>query len=463
MGALTNIRKRVDESFSLYSPFQSLNSPSFHRYSNQIDTRLAKKPKISSVIDSPEKLDSSPKSIVSRLQRYPEPTRPLPREVHAPCRVTKCGFLSSSSGALKKSRGSGFRERADDMGNVFNVLRGKYEQAKTTALGSLQHVKMVKEADVEEPPSKTDIVVSEDSSDVQIVEDGNEVRSVISDDHRAPEPDGLVPESHNLDKKVLENGIALASSSAMSDLSKVEEAKKMLGSLSLDREAYKNLLGTVERNYSGKLRTLQLEIDVEMAKLHSIRSLQSLKQELEELKKPEEPKKTEKDSLHEPFVPLTEEEQEEVAKAFSNANRNNGLHNLPLLKGKDAVIVMRRLIGGRNGYDYKSVRRWTTQKKLGYGLIDCDKIFVPIHKEVHWCLAVINKMEKKFQYLDSLGGRDAHVLKVLARYFVDEVKDKSGQDIDVSSWDREYVEDLPEQQNGLIERLQQIKIGVEAP
>lgn len=491
MGALTNIRKRVDESFSLYSPFQSLNSPSFHRYSNQIDARLAKKPKISSVINSPEKLDSSPQSIVSRLQRYPEPTRPVPREVHAPCRVTKCGFLSSSSGTLKKSRVSGFRERADDMGNVFNVLRGKYEQAKKTALGSLQHVKMVKEADIEEPPSKTDIVVSEDSTDVQIVEDGNEVRSVISDDHQAPEPDGLVLESHNVDKKVLENGIAPASSSAMSDLSKVEETKKMLGSLSLDREAYKRLLGTVERNYSGKLRTLQLEIDVEMAKLHSIRSLQSLKQELEELKKPEEPKKIEKDSLREPFVPLTEEEQEEVAKAFSNANRRKVLVShensniqitgeilqclkphawlndevinlyLELLKERERrepkkflnchffnTFFYKKLIGGRNGYDYKSVRRWTTQKKLGYGLIDCDKIFVPIHKEVHWCLAVINKMEKKFQYLDSLGGRDAHVLKVLARYFVDEVKDKSGQDIDVSSWDREYVEDLPEQQNG---------------
>jgi len=245
------------------------------------------------VINSPEKLGSSRQSIVSRLQRYPEPTRQLPREVHAPCRVTKCGFLSSASGTLKKSRVSAFREKADDMGNVVNVLRCKYEQAKQSALGSLQHVKVVKGADVEELPSKTDIVVSEDSSDVQIVEDGNEVRSVISDDHRAPERNGLLLETQNLDKKVLENGIVLASSSAMSDLSKVEETKKMLGSLSLDRAAYKNLLGTVERNYSGKLRTLQLEIDVEVAKLHSIRSLQSLKQELDELKKPEVLKKPE--------------------------------------------------------------------------------------------------------------------------------------------------------------------------
>lgn len=37
-----------------------------------------------------------------------------------------------------------------------------------------------------------------------------------------------------------------------------------------------------------------------------------------------------------------------------------------------------------------------------------------------------------------------------ARYFVDEVKDKTGKDIDVSSWEKEFVEDLPEQENGFV-------------
>lgn len=31
---------------------------------------------------------------------------------------------------------------------------------------------------------------------------------------------------------------------------------------------------------------------------------------------------------------------------------------------------------------------------------------------------------------------------------MDEVKDKSGKEIDVSSWKQEFVEDLPEQENG---------------
>ena len=35
-----------------------------------------------------------------------------------------------------------------------------------------------------------------------------------------------------------------------------------------------------------------------------------------------------------------------------------------------------------------------------------------------------------------------------ARYYADEVKDKSGKDINFSSWKHECVEDLPVQKNG---------------
>ncbi|KAI3713766.1 hypothetical protein L1987_72352 [Smallanthus sonchifolius] len=112
------------------------------------------------------------------------------------------------------------------------------------------------------------------------------------------------------------------------------------------------------------------------------------------------------------------------------------------------TFFYKKLISGRAGYDYKAVRRWTTQRKLGYSLLECDKIFVPVHKQIHWCLAVIDKKEEKIQYLDSLGGIDKQVMRVLARYIVDEVKDKNGEDIDVTSWQQEYVTDLPNQENG---------------
>lgn len=42
-----------------------------------------------------------------------------------------------------------------------------------------------------------------------------------------------------------------------------------------------------------------------------------------------------------------------------------------------------------------------------------SQIFVPIHKEIHWCLAVINKKDQKFQYLDSLRGYDTKVMQLL--------------------------------------------------
>ncbi|KAF8721071.1 hypothetical protein HU200_023486 [Digitaria exilis] len=101
----------------------------------------------------------------------------------------------------------------------------------------------------------------------------------------------------------------------------------------------------------------------------------------------------------------------------------------------------------KNGYDYKSVKRWTTRRKLGYELIDCDKIFVPVHKDVHWCLAIINMKENTFQYLDSLGGMDHNVTNILARYITEEVKEKSSKAIDARLW-REEIVDIPLQQNG---------------
>ncbi|KAL2620875.1 hypothetical protein R1flu_001080 [Riccia fluitans] len=107
-----------------------------------------------------------------------------------------------------------------------------------------------------------------------------------------------------------------------------------------------------------------------------------------------------------------------------------------------------KLYKDKRSYDYKAVRRWTTQKKVGYSLADCDKILVPIHQDIHWCLAVINIRDKKFEYLDSLGGVDNAVLKVLARYIADEAKDKGGIELDSSTWDIAFPQDIPQQLNG---------------
>ncbi|XP_061999000.1 ubiquitin-like-specific protease 1A [Rosa rugosa] len=192
-------------------------------------------------------------------------------------------------------------------------------------------------------------------------------------------------------------------------------------------------------------------------------------------------------AAHEHFIPLTDEEHDAVEKAFSSADDevlvtdkslnikitgenfrclkprawlNDEVINvyLKLLKEREkrdpnkflkchffSTFFYKKLIN--EGKVYNSVRRWTSKHNLGYSLIDCDKIFVPIHKGDHWCLAVINKADQKFQYLDSRKGKDEEVMEVLAKYYVDELKDKSEEEIDVSFWKREFVKDLPEDFN----------------
>ncbi|CAN6468104.1 unnamed protein product [Victoria cruziana] len=244
------------------------------------------------------------------------------------------------------------------------------------------------------------------------------------------------------------------------------------------RPAYKELQESIAKNRETSLRSLGDQIKLTEAKFAA----------LDFIRKQTKPAK--KDEFHKPFSPLTDEEEEEVTVALTGSNRreclvfhessnieitrnilqcllpgawlNDEVINLylELLKEREIrnpkqflrchffnTFFYKKLIGG-SGYDFKAVRRWTTQKKIGYALIECDKIFVPIHREIHWCLAVINVREQKFQYLDSLGGRDYQVLKLLARYLSDEVKDKNDKVMDFTSWEKEFVADLPEQQNG---------------
>ncbi|CAL5061074.1 unnamed protein product [Urochloa decumbens] len=196
--------------------------------------------------------------------------------------------------------------------------------------------------------------------------------------------------------------------------------------------------------------------------------------------------------LSEPFTPLTDKDEREVNALLYDSGHSNeiivthGPSNIEITKEKleclrprgwlnDEVINLyiellkergkrkperflkchffntffyKKLTCGIDGYDFQSVRRWTTFKKLGYGLIECEKIFIPVHRDMHWCLAVINMKEKTFQYLDSLGGWGHDVLRVLARYVMDELKDKSNIEIDTTSWVEEVSDCLPLQHNG---------------
>ncbi|KAK7264642.1 hypothetical protein RJT34_32251 [Clitoria ternatea] len=456
-----------------------------HNFSSPNSCR-SKRPRVSTMSRNQTQSLLSSTSVNSRVSRYPEAKLPLHREVHAPCRPHK--FDLSTSYRKKLSwKGSGYFQEEGNYRDEESMLYKNYQRAKKSALATFRFQEKGKEV-VELDNDSHMVMVSEDSSveEVHFVrEDGGEGTG-----HKWQESDLVMTEVKDLDAKVIvvhDGTQQQSTSSVVSELTNGDlnavKAAKLLDTLSLGPEhdlsnvsAYKKLLEAAGKR-TDKLNRLDVEIKLSEKRRSMFDLLRPKKEQVKE------------ESL-EPFIPLTKEEEVEVACSFSADRKkilvtheksnieitgekfqclrpgawlNDEVINLylELLKERErrepqkflnchffSTFFYKRLISGNNGYDFKSVRRWTSQKKLGYGLHECDKIFVPIHKEIHWCLAIINKKDKKFQFLDSLKGVDAQVLKVLARYFVDEVKDKTGKDLDVSSWEREFVEDLPKQQNG---------------
>ncbi|QCE13269.1 ubiquitin-like-specific protease ESD4 [Vigna unguiculata] len=422
MGAMTTNRKRTEECMNV-----NLTNSDSSRKRSKLSTKPA----------------PSATSAVARLSRYPQVSAPLAREVHAPCRPTKFPLAARVSIRV-----------GDAMGNA---LITKFEKAKRSTLEKCRSV----------------------------VEKGKEV-IVVDAESDEPCADSSVEEPHGDGDKFRVQQQSQSTLSFDSELRnaelKVASRGKLWGSeTQLDVEsvhAYKKLLEDVGRR-NGTFQRLNFEIDLNEKRRDHFNLLRP-KKELDE----------ESEALQEPFVALSSEEEDEVERAFS-ANRwtilvthehsnieitgekfqclrstgwlNDEVINLylALLKEREQrqshkflkchffnTFFYKRLISGPNGYDFKSVRRWTSQRKLGYSLLECDKIFVPIHQEIHWCLAVINNKDKKLQYLDSMKGEDSSVLEKLAKYFADEVKDKNGKDIGVNTWKKEFVKDLPVQKNG---------------
>nr|XP_023876063.1 ubiquitin-like-specific protease ESD4 [Quercus suber]POE81666.1 ubiquitin-like-specific protease esd4 [Quercus suber] len=465
MGARTSNRKREDEFLSFNRAIPSQNSSDFH---------VSKRLRFSPMHQSPERPVVSSNSSVARLSRYPAVTPRFGREVHAPCRILNYGV---STGLNRKSelRTGGILKKLELFDEMGNILSHNYNKAKDSAMRTFRYFTKEKGNEVIEVDSDNEKAgVSEDSSTEEVeVVPNVEVLDLDNSNEVMERGVQHLPSSSSQVSGYLANGNL-----------RMDNAEKMLDSLSLNQEvvelnnvsAYKKLLEAAERR-SSKLKNLNFQIELKEKERSFLQTLQPAKKPVEAVPQ-------------EPFVPLSKEEKAQVERAF-NTNRRKVLvtHDnsnieitgelllclrpgawlndevinvyLELLKEREKrepqkflkchffnTFFYKKIISGKGGYDYKSVRRWTSQRKLGYGLIECDKIFVPIHKEIHWCLAVINMKDEKLQYLDSLGGKDTQVLRVLARYFVDEVKDKSGKDIDLSSWQQEFVEDLPEQKNG---------------
>ncbi|KZV24822.1 hypothetical protein F511_26481 [Dorcoceras hygrometricum] len=378
-------------------------------------------------------MDQSP----SRISRYPDSKPGFRREVHAPVRSKRFGL---SHRINKGWNTAGFNESSAD---TMKFFLGRYKSTKKLAMESLRYVT----GDEAAMPLRLGIGI-----------DGDEENQVVVSD------DSSVEELEILKKRLLSLNSSVATDFS-NEHAKVDVVEKMMNLMQLDHEPADTVVPAYRKLYDTSLRRNDephsLAAKTELAEIQRQRRLL--------LRPYKDTGEAIRDVAAECFLPLSVGEEADVTSALSSkSNREKVLvshehSNIEITGEKfqclrpggwlnDEAIFLQAflhvLLTGKGGYNFQSVRRWTTLKKLGYSLLDCDKIFVPIHKTNHWCLAVIDKKDKKFQFLDSFKMVDNKVLKVLARYYVDEVKDKTDEDIDVRSWEEEFVKDLPEQENG---------------
>lgn len=153
-----------------------------------------------------------------------------------------------------------------------------------------------------------------------------------------------------------------------------------------------------------------------------------------------------------PFKPLSREREDEIRQIWKERGNRTLVsafkiditnHDVRTLSNgqwlNDNIIdYYLSLVSGRNSNDsscfcfsthffttlqgprgYSGVARWAKKKKID--VTKLDYIFVPINRNnTHWCLAVINNKEKKFQFFDSMGGYGTPALKVLQEYMISE-------------------------------------------
>ena len=104
------------------------------------------------------------------------------------------------------------------------------------------------------------------------------------------------------------------------------------------------------------------------------------------------------------------------------------------------------------GYNYKSVQRWTSRKKID--IFSFDRMIVPMNVgRNHWALGFVDMKNKVVRYYDSLAAGTVHTRfsEFILKYLEDEFKDKKkGEECPqfTTEFSTEPAEDIPQQRNG---------------
>lgn len=121
------------------------------------------------------------------------------------------------------------------------------------------------------------------------------------------------------------------------------------------------------------------------------------------------------------------------------AERNRLNDKLPKIHPMNTFFLKRLQEAGHGG-----VRRWTRKVDI----FAYDIIPIPVHKGIHWCMAIIHLKNKTIKYYDSMGAPNNPVLSALADYLKEESMDKKKVAFDMSGWTTENVQGIPQQENG---------------
>lgn len=119
--------------------------------------------------------------------------------------------------------------------------------------------------------------------------------------------------------------------------------------------------------------------------------------------------------------------------------RSRQNENLPKVYSMNTFFLKNLLEKG-----YSAVRRWTRKVDI----FSYDVIPIPVHKNIHWCMAIIHFKNKTIRYYDSMGAPDNMVLNSLEEYLEAESLDKRKAPFDKSGWTKENMQGIPQQENG---------------
>lgn len=104
------------------------------------------------------------------------------------------------------------------------------------------------------------------------------------------------------------------------------------------------------------------------------------------------------------------------------------------------------------GYNYKSVQRWTSRKKID--IFSFDRMIVPMNVgRNHWALGFVDLRAKIVRYYDSLAAGTVHTRfsEFILKYLEDEFRDKRKHEECpqfTTEFSTEIVDDIPQQRNG---------------